>query len=312
MSASPDRVAPAAPVNADRICIICNGRSGRNSHEADAVDRAAARMPDTTEIRRIGKGRDIAAAAQQAVDDGYGTIVAAGGDGTQMAVAGVLAGTGVRMGVLPLGTFNYFARGLGIPTEPDEAGAILAQSEPRPVSVGQIGGHTFLNNTSLGVYPAILKERETVYSRWGRWRIAAHWSVIKTFIRFQRPLTVDIEVDGTRRSYRTPLIFVAHSGFQLQRFGLPGADCIADGKFAVFVGTRLGRLGLLAQCWRLVTGRMREGKDYDLICTDDLTLHTRRKRHLVAIDGEKLRLNSPLRVTVLHDALTVLVPPDTT
>ncbi|MGR3395340.1 MULTISPECIES: diacylglycerol/lipid kinase family protein [Paracoccaceae] len=289
------------------IRVICNDRSGRNSREAEAIDLAMKVLGPRAELCHV-KGRDIAETARAAVRDGYGTIVAAGGDGTIMAVASALNGSGCALGVLPLGTFNFFARGYGIPEDPEGAAQVIAGGHSQSIDLGTVNGRVFLNNASIGVYPAILKERETVYRRWGRRRIAAHWSVIKTFWRFRRPLKVEIEVNGTRRRFRTPLVFAARSAFQLDHFGLQGADCIRRGGFSVFVAPDEGRLGLLSDAVRLAVKQMRLGEDFELICADRLTIHMKRRRQLVACDGEKFAMDGPLRFEMVRDAFRIITP----
>lgn len=263
---------------------------------------------DAATITRIKKGSDITKAAKAAVDAGYGTVVAAGGDGTIMAVASVLAGTDVRLAVLPMGTFNFFSRGLGMPDDLAEAVAGIMHGTTAPLSLGEINGRLFLNNASIGVYPAILQERETVYKRFGRFRLAAHWSAIKTFIRFQRPLHVEIDTQGQTRRYRTPLVFVARSAFQLDFFGIDGAEAVRDGKFAVYISPDQGRWGLLKQAWRLTRGKMEVGRDVELLCVDALTIRTRKLRQTVACDGEKLRLDIPLEFRLRQNILKVVCP----
>lgn len=300
-----------APDTARKICVIHNASSGRNSAGGDdLVSPALGALPPDVQVRRIGKGTSIADAARAAVADGYEIIVAAGGDGTIMTVASQLVGTGRRLGVVPLGTFNYFARGLGIPEDPATAAALIGHGTTRSLSLGEVNGNAFLNNASLGVYPAILKEREDVYRRWGRRRVAAYWSVIKTFARFQRPMHMTIETPDGSRTLRTPLVFIARSTFQLEHFELEGADCIRDGQFAIFVAPDGGRIGLFKQAWRLVRHKMQAGRDFDLLCTDSFTIRTRRPRMLIACDGEKLHLDSPLRFRVHRDAIDVIVPAD--
>ena len=65
------------------------------------------------------------------------TVIAAGGDGTIGAVARSLAGTGHSFGILSLGTFNNFARGLDLPLELDEAIEVIKSGVPRPVTLGR-------------------------------------------------------------------------------------------------------------------------------------------------------------------------------
>ena len=289
------------------IRVICNDHSGRNSREAEAIDLAMKVLGPRAELCHV-KGRDIAETARQAVRDGCATVVAAGGDGTIMAVASALNGSDCALGVLPLGTFNFFARGYGIPEDPEGAAEVIAAGHARPIDLGAVNGRLFLNNASIGVYPAILKERETVYRRWGRRRIAAHWSVLKTFWRFRRPLKVEIEVDGETRRFRTPLVFAARSAFQLEHFGLQGADCIREGGFAVFVSPDEGRFGLLSDAVRLAVKQMRLGEDFELICADRLVINTNRRRQLVACDGEKFAMEGPLEFEMVRHAFRIIVP----
>ncbi len=289
--------------------MICNEGSGRNSREAVAIHRAMDVLGPRAELLRVS-GNDLRRTAESAARSGARTVVAAGGDGTIMAVAAAVGGSGPRLGVLPLGTFNYFARGLGIPAEPEAAAEIILHGRPQSLSLGDVNGHLFLNNISLGVYPMILEEREQVYRRWGRRRLIAHWSVIRTFLRYQRPLRLTVEADGRTHNIRTPLLFAARSAFQLERFGLAGADCVKSGSFAVFVGPETTRPGLFRQAARLVTQSMQEGRDFDLICADALTIHAGRPWLTIACDGERLRMRSPLKLTMRRDVIEVLVPRD--
>ena len=297
----------------DRICVICNEGSGRNSREAHAVHDAMEVLGDRATLR-AAKGPEIEDAARRALSEGFGTLVAAGGDGTIMTVAGAVGrhrsetGAETRFGVLPLGTFNYFSRGLGIPQDPKAAARVLLDGHSRPASLGEVNGRLFLNNVSIGIYPAILRAREDVYRRWGRRRIAAHWSVAKTFVKFQKPLHLTMTANGRTWKAKTPLLFAARSAYQLESFGLAGVDCVAGGQFAVFVAPDAGRAGLFREAWRLTRGSMQEGRDFDLTCTSEMQVASRSRHLTVACDGEKFRMRTPLRLAIRRDALEVLAP----
>lgn len=288
--------------------MIANAGSGRKEAGHDPTTDLLSALGARAVLNEFAPGDDIGALVARAVDEGADTVVASGGDGTVMAVADALSGTGTVMGVMPTGTFNFFARGFGIPPDPDRATKIIDGGHSRRLSLGTVNGRVFLNNLSLGVYPEILKERETIYRRFGRSRIAAYWSVIRTFLRAQRPVSLRIETNGRSMNLRTPLVFVARSAYQLAHFGLPGAEEVAAGRFAIFVGPERGRLGLFLNALRLARGKMEQGRDFRLVIADSATLHLRRPVVLVAMDGEKRRLATPLRLEMRKDCLTLLVP----
>ncbi|WP_242500629.1 diacylglycerol kinase family protein [Tropicimonas sp. IMCC6043] len=286
-----------------------NGRSGANARDGGALDRAMKVFgPERARLYRWSPREDITGLVERALADGAHAIVAAGGDGTAMAVAGAVLGRGCAFSVLPLGTFNYFARGLGIPEDPEDAARAILDSDTRQIHVGTVNGQVFLNNASLGIYPAILKEREDIYGRYGRRRIMAHWSVIRTFLRFRKPMDLRIETDGETLLRRTPLLFVARSAYQLERYGLQGGDAISDDSFAVLIGRASTRADLFRVTARLVAQTAEPGVDYDFLATRKLTVQTRRRRDLLAYDGEKTRTPNPFEFRISEAPLTILLP----
>lgn len=291
-----------------RICLVANRKSGQNSRDAEAIDRA---------LRVLGPGAwridwDADTPIRDTIDRALAAapeiVVAAGGDGTVMAVAGAMLGRDVPMAVLPLGTFNFFARGLGLSEDPEEAAQEILHGRPHGVRIGQVNERVFLNNASLGIYPAILRERETVYSRWGRFRAAAHWSVLKTFLKFRKPMRMTITADGARQTRRSALVFVARSAYQLERFGIEGSEAIDEDRFAVLIARTSTRLGLFAMTFRLAIGKPLRGRDYELMTPRELTIDTGRKRRLVAFDGEKARIRGPFRFRMTDNFLTIILP----
>lgn len=249
--------------------------------------------------------------AEKAIRDGFSIIVAAGGDGTVAGVAHALAGTTASMAVLPMGTFNYFARGLHTPADAVNAATAITEGEPHDIAVGSVNGKVFLNNVALGLYPAILDEREATYQRWGRSRILAHWSTLRTILRLRRPMRVRIVADGQEQIRRTPMIFVARSAYQLDQFGVLGAEAISDDRFAVYIARQTTRIGLLKLAWRLLRpGRVDLSDDLELLTPQTLVIdRPRRKRIRIAYDGERAKMKLPLTFRIDHHVLSVILPP---
>lgn len=294
-------------------CIIVNPGSGKRRGEAlrNELEQAARSLPGQVVVRSVRRGAELVPTTGQAVREGFGTVVAAGGDGTINAVATQLVGTGCRLGVLPLGTFNYVARRFGIPLDLPGALRTAVTGQPRSIDVGEVNGRVFLNNASLGAYAAILGQREQTYRRWGRSRLAAHWSVLLGILRFREPLRLTLTVDGVVSQHRTPMVFVASNSYQLEQLKLAGADCIDKHQLALFLAPDTGRFALLRLAIGLPLAWLRPQRDFQLFCGQEILVQTQRHHRTIARDGERERLAGPFRFRMRRDALQVMVPADT-
>ncbi|MGR3198436.1 MAG: diacylglycerol/lipid kinase family protein [Paracoccus sp. (in: a-proteobacteria)] len=295
-----------------RVCVIMNRGSGKKKHRAIVAELEKRLKPacGSFELRQSVKGSDLPGLARKVAGEGFDLVVAAGGDGTQSAVAGALAGTDVVMGVLPGGTFNYFARDLGVGETIEDALDTLLDARVDHVDVGDMNDLIFLNNVSLGAYPQILKTREGIYKRWGRSRVAAYWSVLVALRRLRSPMRLVARIDGQEQHFESALVFVARSAYQMDSFGLEGADAIRNGKFAVLIAKALQPLPLMRSALRLAFGHSAKNDDFDLILSDHLQIETPNRRQLIAHDGEKTAMQSPFRLQVRHGGLRVLLPAD--
>lgn len=262
------------------------------------------------ECRLARRGAEIGSLTDAALRDGFRTIAAAGGDGTIAAVASRLVDSDSRLGILPLGTFNYVARNLGIPAELPDAVRVLVEGRERTIDVGDVNGRIFLNNASLGAYVAILAQREREYRRWGRSRIAAYWSVLRALANLRGALSLRISMNGAVWRYRSPAVFVAGNAYQLREFGLKGGECIAERRLAMYVAPESDRIGLLRLAIGLALRRLRPERDFELRCGDDIVVETAHRSRHVAHDGERERMASPFRFRLRRDALRVLVQAD--
>ena len=290
------------------ICVLANPRSGTALRNPGAVERAMAVFGDRATLRPFSG--DPADEAMRAVAEGFRVVVAAGGDGTVAGVAHALAGSTSALAVLPLGTFNYFARGLGMPEDPEAAARAILAGSDHFIAVGTLNGRVFLNNVSIGLYPAILEEREATYARFGRYRILAHIASLRTILRFQKPHRMDLFQDETRHRIRTPMLFVARSAYQLDQFGLEGADAISDDRFVMFLAHQQTRLGFLKLAWRLIRKKVDHGRDVIVSTPRRIIVGVRGRRRIpVALDGEKLRMHLPLKIRLSDHKLHVILPP---
>jgi len=242
------------------------------------------------------------------VERGDPLLIIGGGDGTISAAAGAIAGSPTRLGILPLGTLNHFARDLGIPADLDEAAALIATGAERRVDIAEMNGRAFINNSAVGLYPLMVVDRDAQRKRRLRSkRLAMVIASIRTLIRFgHQRLTLTVNDKQTRVD--TPLLFVGNNEYQL---ALPGAgqrDTLDDGKLCVLVLRKKTRAGFIAAVMRALVGRAHND---DMVRLDDverLRVDSRRRHLKVSLDGEVLRVNPPLDYRIRKAALRVIAP----
>lgn len=294
-----------------RAAFIINAQAGRGFDRSwmeanrPAVDAVANGGP----ISFVSGGDEIAQAVRQALDGGCTTIVAGGGDGTLNAVASHIVGTGTRFGILPLGTLNHFAKDLGVPLEPAAAIQSIAAGHVTQVDVGEVNGHYFLNNSSLGLYPDIVRDRERQQTRIGRGKwVAFAWAMWGALRRFPF-LFVRLAVDGDVMVHRTPFVFIGNNAYQMEGFQIGSRACLTDGKLSLYVAHEPSRWRLLALGLRALAGHLRQTQDFRVMSAVEVRIDTPHRRLRVATDGEVRKLDTPLNYRVHPGALRVIVPP---
>jgi diacylglycerol kinase family enzyme len=252
-------------------------------------------------------GEEMIAAAKRAVAEGAATVVAGGGDGTINAVASALAGSDTSLGVLPLGTLNHFAKDLKIPLELDEAVANIAHGVPLRVDVGEVNGRIFLNNSSLGMYPDIVRDREHQQRHLGRSKwLAFGWAVLGALRRFPF-LNVKLKLNGQAHARRTPFVFIGNNEY-LQGLTMGARERLDGGQLSLYAAQRCSRLGLVGLAFRALLGRLAQARDFDVQLAPELVIESHHRRMRVATDGEVTVMTPPLRYRSRAAALTVIVP----
>lgn len=258
------------------------------------------------------RGSELPELARQAVARAQiegAVVVAAGGDGTQHAVANAALGRCV-MGVLPQGTFNYFARAHGVPADPEAGARVLLTGQPRAVQVGQVNGRAFLVNASLGLYPQLLQDREAWKARLGRSRLVALGAGAASLLGLHRPMTLHLSSERGQAELRALTLFVGNNALQCAQLGLEGAQAVGHGQLAGLLLKPVGTWRMLALMARGALGTL--GESGDVISTTFETVQVSPRRAgravKVAMDGEVLRMRAPLNFGISAQPLWLLMP----
>ncbi len=296
-------------MNAVKIEVIVNSSSGPG-HEAGIQNILAEAFKAAGADVRISlaqTGSEVIALAQRAARGDAETIVAGGGDGTISSVAAAVIGTNKLLGVLPFGTMNHFAKDLGVPL--DLAGAVetIVAGHVTTVDVGEVNGHIFINNSSLGLYPSIVRVRQKQQRLgWGKWP-AYIWAALAVLRRYPF-LNVRVGIDGAELKSRTPFVFIGNNEYEMETLNIGGRAHLDKGELSLYMTNRTGRLGLIRLALRALLGGLHQEKDFVSLCTKEIWIETKHQHVRVAFDGEVTRIAPPLHYRARPGALRVLAP----
>ena len=296
----------------ETIAVVLNAGAGQGHgrEQAELVIDAFARVGLAAQLALVDDGGQVGKAVQAALAQGARVVVGAGGDGTLNRVASALreAASEAALGVLPLGTLNHFAKDLGIPLELDAACAVIAGGRVTEVDTAEVNGRLFLNNSSIGLYPDIVHERERQQARLGRGKWPAFaWATLAALRRFPF-LTVSLRVDGEPRERRTAFVFIGNNDYGMQGVDIGARPCLDSGRLCVYLAQHAGRWGLLRFAIAALFGRLQQARGLECLVTRELRIDTRHARMRVSTDGEVEELDTPLHYRTRPLSLRVLVP----
>lgn len=255
--------------------------------------------------------------AVKAAREAGGTLVVVGGDGSINAALPLALESGVPLGIIPAGTFNYVARDFGISLDPREAVDTLVNGTPIAVRVGQVNGHPFLVNASLGLYPRLLEDREKAKRRYGRNRaLALATSALSLLARRASTFSLTIqrasdegESVGAPHHMEIATLFIGRSSVQLRRVGIEETE--EPDELTAVALRRPSPLRLLGLGVRATLGVLGGAPDILTFPFEKLVVEESARPGetvKIALDGEVLRLSCPLIFEVAPEPLRLIVP----
>jgi Sphingosine kinase and enzymes related to eukaryotic diacylglycerol kinase len=221
-----------------------------------------------------------------------------------------VAGSGLALAVLPLGTLNHFAKDLGLPLELDKAVAAIVANRQAEVDVGEVNGRLFINNSSIGLYPTLVAVRENQRRRLGRGKWHALFWATLTVLKRHPMLDVRLSLERTAQDRRTPFVFVGNNLYKSEGFDIGTRERLDGGVLSIYLTRRHGRRGLLGLALRALVGRLHDGtRDCEALTAHAVKVATRHKLLPVSTDGEVTVMNTPLEYRIRPRALKVVVAP---
>ncbi len=292
-----------------RVVAIINAK-------ASAVLESGPAIADTIARRFRERGHDLElslvspedieeALRQAAARTDIEAIIVGGGDGSQSLAASLLAGTGMILGVLPLGTVNLLARDLEVPFDLLAAVDALAGAKVETIDLGEVNGRTFHSLAGLGFLARMARERQRAradipYARW----LAFMLALVRAIARVDR-MSLWIETENGKLARRSSAVLVTNNTYRESEWTRPR---ISDGLLEVHIVKGWTWLPLVKAGFDMVLGRWRRTGRIESILAREIEINPRRRRIPVSIDGEVVHERAPLHFRVRRGALKVLRP----
>lgn len=287
--------------------IFFNPSSGLKLPDEAAASFDAAAADAGLEVVRMGPEVDVPSMIRERMHDGKRIFIAAGGDGTINTVVQALVHTDATLGVIPFGTYNHFARDLGLPLDWREALNVATTGAIRQIDAARANDRFFINNISMGLYPELVARREEKGRDYPRWK-ARSYAVVATLRKFPH-VTVTLESEHRSEAIRTHVLMVSNNTYDLSRIGVEAPrTTLEEGRLSVYWLPHLPRIALMRFLAHYLAGRVREAPGFRSFRTTRMKVQSSKKHLYIGIDGELHRIELPLVITIVPMSLLVRVP----
>jgi len=292
----------AAGANRSRPQAFLNKGGGSADDAKKALDGAG------LEVEEVPPDQ-LKSRLERAISEGARRLIVAGGDGTIGTAAALVANKEIELAILPAGTLNHFAKDHDIPEDLAEAAALAQNGTIDGADIGYMKDSVFLNTSSIGAYVTFVRVRER-FEKFVGYKIASFIALLRMFSTL-RTFSVELEVDGEKKSYRTPLVFIGVGERELQPPEL--GNRVAGGKRTLHVMVIRGRkpARLFAIAYAGISRGIAHAKklpEFESFLVDSVTVDLTRPSATIALDGELKAHASPLEYRIERDAIRLVVP----
>jgi YegS/Rv2252/BmrU family lipid kinase len=273
-----------------------------------ALALAAAASGLEAHIESIPPPHQIPERIRAAEQQGFDTIVAAGGDGTVHSVAQGMVNSRLQMGIIPMGTANNIARVLGLPLKVEEAMDIIARSKVQKIDVGRVAGRYFLEAAGVGLFADAFAAFGKDEPR--KWQILRNLRVLGPMMWNPPVRNLQLTLDGVAEKDAAVWIAVSNSSYIGDNMQLAPDASMEDGEFDVIIVGAMNRHELLQFIIALYRGKHLELPKVRRVRAKSIAIQRVHRSHRplpVHADAEIVGFTPTLLETV-PAAIRVLVP----
>lgn len=291
-----------------KIAIVINNSSGSTQEETEKSIKEAFKDLNIQFELFVLESSEIEDKIKHLKEESPDVIVCGGGDGTISIAASILAGGNIPLGILPLGTLNHFAKDIGMPQDIKKSAEVIAKGNIKKIDIAEVNGKRFINNSSIGLYPHIVKKRDKdqKMNNRNKW-VAMFFAAIET-LKKHPTINVTISSKGTSANLSTYFVLIGNNKYKMEFFNPGIRDRLDEGLLTLCITLCKTRWCMIRLSFKAIFNMLYDEKDFEMYFVDEVTLNTRKKNLAVSMDGEVVNMNSPLTYKILPKQLLVIVP----
>lgn len=249
---------------------------------------------------KVGDGQLF---AEEAKAEDFRTIVSVGGDGTLHEVVNGMVGGTQRLGIIPAGTGNDFARSLKIPFDIKDAMEVLIQERAMSIDIGRSGDKYFINFCSVGL-DALIAEEANKIKRYFSSTYSYIIGVVKALGKF-RSLRVELIIDDKKYDEEIMLVAVCNGGYYGGGMNIAPQAVVSDGQFDVCVVRKMPKLKLLFLFPTIFKGKHVKYDEVKIYRGENIQIFSKEEMYVNA-DGDIVN-SRPVKFEMVHNKMEVIV-----
>ncbi len=289
-----------------QVLVLINPKSGVGGpyRYVAAIEKAWDTSDHDVSFQFSQSAADGAEKVKRAIERGTDTVLVVGGDGMVNTIGSVLVGTDVRLGVVPAGSGNGFARHFKIPLNPEAAANALLNGHTSPIDVGKVNGRLFFVTCSMAWDGALVETFEKFPFR----GIVPYVLAGATQLLEYKAQPFHVEIDGEAIDFKHPLIFTVANLSQFGSDVLVAPDAKADNGLLELVAIEKNNIpAVLSQIHRFIEKTFHQQPHVTNRHFKRMTVK-RDNDSPIQIDGEIFDGGTSIEVEVLPSALKVIIP----
>lgn len=301
------------PAFLQRPAVVINRRSGtavRLSSEkcAGLVREMFERYGAAVEMREV-EPDELGDALKEASKREPSALIVGGGDGTVLAGAEVAREKGIPLGILPLGTFNHAARDLNLPLELEDSIEAIASGHIEEIDMGIVNGKQFLCVCVLGFYSEYARKGDAVRSaRWWTKLFRRMMASLSSFSSYPL-LDLNLKMGSEEKQVRSRFVAVSNNPYSGTKGVMLQKEAMDTGQLGIYISTHRSLERVAGTSFAFLSGNLEEDPDILTYQAEKVEISCGMKTLKILLDGEVVKESTPLRFSIEHKAIEVIVPP---